>query len=162
MPLLLLAPSLSPSSQGGVRVSREVLCLFRCLPEPVPWLYCTLSPHVGTRSVPVCRLPYQQAHEGLKDITPLLLETEAQGKSPGFDPGFRQRNLGQCWHTKEVSHIFPIFLGALAADTLLTFIFLNSVYTISLQRALPYGNPCCSSLRCYCLQLPALSLCPNL
>lgn len=90
-----------------------------------------------------------------KNITPLLLETEPKGKAPRLDPGFRHRNPGAVLAHKVN---FPLFLGALAADILLTFRFLNSVYAVSLQRPLPDGNPCCSSLRCYCLQLPALSL----
>jgi len=112
LPLLLLAPSPSPSSQREVGVSREVLCVFRCLPEQVPGVHCTLPTQAGTRKVPVCRFPYQQTHESLKNITPLLLETESKGKAPGLDPALKHRNPGAMLaHKRNLPHIPPISWG---------------------------------------------------
>lgn len=93
--------------------------------------------------------------------SPFSATDSVKRKSTRVGCGFRHRNPGAMLaHKWNFPHIAPISWGALAADMLLTFAFLNSVYTS--QRPLPDGKPCCSGLRCYSLQLPTLSLCSKL
>lgn len=57
LPVLLLAPPLSPSNQRPVRVIRDMLFLFRCLSEHVPGLYCPCSHRSAPEEPQVCRSP---------------------------------------------------------------------------------------------------------
>lgn len=99
-PVLLL----SRSSQRVVRVSRGVLCVVRCLPEQVPGRYCTLPTHVGTRNIPVCRFPSQQAHESLKKHHPSLARDWVKRESTRVGSWFQTQ---KSWGSAGTQRKFP-------------------------------------------------------
>lgn len=121
-----LAPSASGSitltfHQRLVRVIRDILCMFRCLSEQVPGLYCPCSHSWAPEKPHSADLLNSKHRKAWKTITPPLLETDWKGKAQkrkrqGWVLISATKVLGQCWPTKEIYHIFSLLFGALADD----------------------------------------------